>query len=388
MTGCKIRHFILNLIAGMVIALTMPLSLYADETTDETTDSLTPLRGKNWVDQLINSGFHINDPRIEYPRFPRFALKVYNWGDRTFNHYDSTYVVATGKNWKAQVKSDMWMRTYILQLADQQRSTMHITSRLYNDLGINLSFMAVSIGYTFNLNSFAGDDTKRHRFNFNFTCSRFALNYWSQTINGGAIIRKFGEYKDGHHLNYKYNDIDVDDSHFDIYYFFNHSHYSQAAAYCFSKYQLRSAGSWILGFNYDRHNMYLDFSHLPQEMTSAVPGIEPEYHFRYSDYCLLGGYAYNKVFVPRRWLLNITILPSVGYKHSKSIDAPARDQREDLDIRDILSTNVYTQASLVYNHRALFAALEGRFNGYLNFSRDYTFFYSTQSVTLAVGMRF
>ena len=129
----------------------------------------------------------------------------------------------------------MWMRTYIMQLADH--STIHITSRLYDDLGIHLSFMAVSVGYSFNLNSFMGDDTRRNRFDFNFTCSRFALNYWKQGVNGGAIIRKFGDYQGGHHLNYKFSDIDVDDSHLDLYYFFNNQQYSQAAAYCFSKYQ-------------------------------------------------------------------------------------------------------------------------------------------------------
>ena len=51
----------------------------------------TALTG-NWVSQLIKTGFHINDPRINYPAFPRFALKVYNWGDRTFNHYESAFV--------------------------------------------------------------------------------------------------------------------------------------------------------------------------------------------------------------------------------------------------------------------------------------------------------
>ena len=117
----------------------------------------TALTG-NWVSQLIKTGFHINDPRINYPAFPRFALKVYNWGDRTFNHYESAFVESTGKNWKLQMKNEMWMRTYIMQLADH--STIHITSRLYDDLGIHLSFMAVSVGYSFNLNSFMGDDTQ------------------------------------------------------------------------------------------------------------------------------------------------------------------------------------------------------------------------------------
>lgn len=338
-----------------------------------------PLKG-NWLDQLIETGFHINDPRINYPRFARFALKVYNWGDRTFNHYNSEYVVGTGKNWKAQLKNELWMRTYMLQLAD--KSTVHITSRLYEDLGVYVSFMAVSVGYTFNLNSYMGDNTKRSRFDLNFTCSRFAVNYWTQKVAGGAIIRKFGDYDDGHRLNYKFSDMDVDDTHFDFYYFFNNLHYSQAAAYCFSKYQLRSAGSWILGVSYDRHNSRLDFGNLPTEMLDALPTLQRQYHLQYTDYCVLGGYAYNWVLKPRRWLVNITTLPFAGYKHSATSDSPSRD------IKDMISANLTTMMSVVYNHRALFAALQGRFNGFVNLSADYTFFNSNQMATFVVGFRF
>ena len=339
----------------------------------------TALSG-NWIKQLAATGFHINDPRIDYPAFPKFALKVYNWGDRTFNHYDSTFVESTGKNWKAQIKNEMWMRTYIMELAD--RSSIHITSRLYDDLGIYLSFMAVSIGYSFNLNSYMGDDTKRTRFDFNFTCSRFAFNYWKQSVNGGAIIRKFGDFNEGHHLNYKFSDIDVDDSHLDLYYFFNNQQYSQAAAYCFSKYQLKSGGSWILGLSYDRHNMRLDFNSLPEDMLDALPSLERQYHFKYSDYCVLGGYARNWVLSPKKWLLNITALPFVGYKHTTTLDP------SDRSIRNMLSTNLTMLGSVVYNYRGLFLSLQGRFNGFVNMSNDLTFFSSNQMLTIVTGFRF
>lgn len=333
-----------------------------------------------WIHQLIDNGFHINDPGVRYPKFPRFALKVYNWGDRTFNGYDSTYVVSTGKNWKAQMKNENWMRTYMMQLSD--KSTVHITSKLYYDLGAYVSFMAVTLGYSFNLNNFMGDNTNRHRFDFNFTCSRFAFNFWTQKVNGGTIIRKFGDYQDGDHLNYPFNDLDVADSHLDLYYFFNNRQYSQAAAYCFSKYQLKSAGSWILGISYDRHNLRLDFSSLPQAMLDALPTLQREYHMRHTDYCVLGGYAHNWVLKPRKWLINLTTLPFIGYKHSSTTDHPSRD------IRNMMSMNFTGMTSVVYNHRALYAAMQGRFNGFFNMSADYTFFNSNQMVTLIAGFRF
>ena len=65
-------------------------------------------RRKNWVSQLFANGFRINDPGINYPKFARFCLKVYNWGDKTFNSYDPCYVVGSGKNWKFYGKSYAW----------------------------------------------------------------------------------------------------------------------------------------------------------------------------------------------------------------------------------------------------------------------------------------
>lgn len=365
--------------ARLLAVLYCCIQIFSAASAENTQSDTTALRG-NWVRQLIESGFHINDPRINYPAFPRFALKVYNWGDRTFNHYDSTYVESTGKNWKAQLKNETWMRTYFMQLRD--RSTVHITSRLYDDPGIYLSFMAVSLGYTFNLNSLMGDNTKRNRFDFNFTCSRFAVNCWKQSINGGAIIRKFGHYEHGHHLNYRFNDIDVDDTHLDLYYIINNQRYSQAAAYCFSKYQLQSAGSWIVGLSYDRHNMRLDFSNLPADMLDALPTLQRNYHFQSTDYCFLAGYAQNWVLKPRTWTLNITFLPFVGYKHTSTAD------RSNRDMRNMISTNVSGMGSVVYNHKGLFLSLQFRFNGFLNMSNNLTFFNSNQMMTAITGFRF
>lgn len=331
----------------------------------------------NWVDQLIATGFHINDPRIKYPKFAKWLVKVYNWGDKTFNSYNSEYVIGTGRNWKAITKNDTWMRTYVMHFSDN--TLMHISSKLYDDIGVNVNFMAVSLGYTFNVNKWIGDRTKRQRIDFSFTSSLFSASFTSQKVNGGAIIRKFGDYKEGSHLSYDFNDIDIDNTNFDIYYFFNHNKYSQAAAYCYSKYQLKSAGSWVIGFNYLRQRIHMDFAGLPPDMLAAIPSIERQYDFSHRDYNILWGYARNWVLKPRVWLINLTVLPSIGYKHSSESSR---------SMRDLVSTNIEALGAVVYNHDWLFATLSGRFNGYFNFGKSYTFFNSTQILTASVGVRF
>lgn len=376
------RNLIVKIFFVGFLLLTFPVadslaSEPADSLSAELGDTVTAPSSHNWVRQLISSGFHINDPSIRYPGFARWLVKVYNWGDRTFNSYDGRYVVGTGKNWKAYMKNDMWMRTYVMHFKDN--SLLHISSKLYDDMGFNLCFMAVSVGYTFNVNQLLGDNSVRHRLDFSFTSSLFSASFTRQKAEGGAIIRKFGDFQGGKRLNYEFNDINVDNTNFDIYYFFNHDKYSQAAAYCYSKYQLQSAGSWVIGFNYLRQHIDMNFAHLPLAMLDAIPSLAREYRFSHADYNVLWGYAHNWVIKPKTLLINLTVLPSIGYKHTSESST---------SIRDLVSTNIEGLGAIVYNRDAMFATLSGRFNGYLNFGKSYTFFNSTQIMTASIGVRF
>lgn len=333
-----------------------------------------------WYTQLIKNGFHIHDPRVNYPKFPRFLLTIYDWGDRTFNSYDSTYVVGTGNNWKTRLENYNWMESYML-IFPKSREMLHIRSEIYNDLGAYLSFMAVSIGYTAKVNNWvkSNEPSSRTNFNFDFTCSRFSARIGWGSTEGHTRITRFGNFNKGH-LSYKFNDIQHKNKSGEIYYFFNHRKYSQGAAYSFSKYQLKSAGTAIAGFAFTSQLIGMDFSNLPQDMKDCMPELGTRYRFRFTDYALIGGYAYNWAIQPRRWLFNITTLPSVGYRHSYSDSSEGN--------KTMMATNLRMRFSLVYNHKGLFAALVGKFDGNLYFNSKYVFFNSTESLSFIFGARF
>lgn len=339
----------------------------------------TRLAGRNWVSQLIASGFHINDPGINYPAFARWCVGVYNWGNRVFNSYDPEYVIGTGTNWKLHLQSDIWGRGYMMHFAD--RSQLQMRSEVYADIGVRLAFMAVSVGHTFNANSLIGNHYDRERWDFSFTCSRFAASFNYSQSSGGTRIMKFGSFEGGRHIHIPFNDISVRSLIAQAYYFFNNRKYAQAAAYCFSKYQLRSAGSAVLGFSYTQQRMDMDFSHLPEQMLSGLPTLQREYLFRNTDYNIIAGYAYNWVLKPKVWLLNMTVLPSVGYKHSSEhTDMPP--------IKTMISTNLQGMLSVVYNHRSFYASLQGHATGFVNYTNDYTFVTANGMLTFFVGVRF
>lgn len=336
-------------------------------------------RRKNWVSQLMSNGFRINDPGINYPKFARFCLKVYNWGDKTFNSYDPEYVVGSGKNWKFYGKSYTWAESYAMYLPDDVNVRM--SSAYYSDLGLSLNFMALSVGYTFNANDlFHHPVANRANFEFNFTCALFSGSYMHASTNGGVTITHFGDYNDGKRIHYDFNAVNHDVKTGSLYYFFNHQKYSHAAAYCYSKYQMKSAGTWICGFNFNTQEIDIDFTKLPMDMLKYLPDDRFHYRFHYTDYNLLGGYAYNWVPRPKRWLLNITAMPALGYKHLYGDSADGR--------KDMFSANIKMMGSVVFNYRALFASLTGRFDGHIYMGRSYTFLNSTESVTFLVGFRF
>ena len=366
--------------AGHTQIVVCPESIAPAEAV-EYCDSCKSVNKAYWIKQLLSNGFRINDPGVCYPAFPRFALKVYNWGDRTFNSYDTTYVVGTGKNWKLQGKTFNWMESSMITFPKRMGINMH--SELYSDAGFSLSFMAVSVGYMWNVNKlFSSTPTSRRTFNFDFTCSRFSLNYQSVSSTGGMILTKFGDYNDGHHFHHKFGSTSNVSKTFDAYWFFNHYKYSQGAAYSYSKYQLKSAGTALVGFNYTGQNIAMDFSTLPEEMLRHTPLENQLFHSHYRSYNALGGYAYNWVLKPRRWIVNTVAMAAVGYRKLAT-------QADDRDVSSQIANNFRVNVAAVYNHRALFASLTARMNGFINYNaHEFTHFNAIMSLTGTVGMRF
>lgn len=343
-------------------------------------DSLAPLHG-NWFQQLMQTNFHINDPRISYPRFPQFCLNIYNWGDKTFNSYDSEYVRATGKNWKFLVKCEAWNQSFHYVFDLFNRDNVEIRSKANVDLGITLQFMAVGLTYTRAMDKrIYGHKNKRNTFEFSFTCSRFSLEALSRKTSGGAYIDRFGPYEEGRWIHMPFEGLETSTLSLTGFYFFNHKRYSQSAAYAYSKYQLRSAGSWLGGLQWAHRRAIMDFSDLPDAMKESNPEFPLINTFDYHEYALLGGYAYNWV-INKHFLFNITAMPCVGYRKSEL-------HSEHRQTRELVSANLLGRTSLTYNNGMLFVGIIAKFNGGFILNSHYSLFNSTQTGNAVIGIRF
>ncbi len=349
---------------------------------EEMTDSVAQqpvVRSDNyWKEQLFKGKLNLYDESIKYPKFLQKCVELYRWGDRTFNSYDSDYVVGTGYKCKLFVKNEEWLDSYAMRFP--QKSNLGMMSNVSSNIGGYVQYMAVSVGYSREINALFGTKVSgQNKFEFQFTCSLFSAEVYYTKNTGSTNIHHLCNYNGGKWFTQEFNGLSSESVGADIYYFFNNKKYSQGAAYNFSKYQKKSAGSWIAGLTLSHQNIGLDFSELSDDMKLYLPGVREQYRFKYNDYCFLLGYGYNWVF-KKNWLFNVSFLPSVGFKHCLGANVDGRG--------DLFSLNLKGKLGLVYNHKRFFYGLGMRADGHWYRSRDYGFFNSIESLTLTAGFRF
>lgn len=331
-----------------------------------------------WLNRIKAHNYNIYDTSVIYPKFLNFCVKLYRWGDRTFNTYDKDYVLPTGKNWKVMLRSQNWTDSYSMHFRPD--IPVRMLSNVYASLGGYLSFMAVSVGYSLNMSKIVGHESgAQKRFDFSFNTALFTIDAYYTSNDGGTIIRRFGDYDDGRWIHVHFPSLKLKTYGGDAYYFLNHKRYSQGAVYNFSKYQLRSQGSWILGFSVGHSEIRMDFSTLGEEMLKYLPDERRQYNFLYNDFSLLAGYGFNWVLGPK-WTYNITALPAVGLKHTFPESIEGSQTR--------LSLGVRGRMAVVYNLNSFFLGIGGNINGHWHINPGFYFFNAIITFGATAGFRF
>ena len=299
-----------------------------------------------WWRALKHGKVDFNDSTMGYPKFVKFCYRTYVWGDKAFNSYDSAYVTSTGKNWKLILKSDNWVDSYIGRPFKDVKMIMN--SNLVSNVGLSLSFMAVSVGYSVNVSNLLHGSNLSNKVDFSFTCARFTADayYWENSNETNVI------FTDQTHDRYKFKQSGMTRKAMGVtgYYFFNNRRYAQAAAYCFSKYQKRNAGSWLAGISLQHFDVKFDEQQLPDDALAHLRAQGTSTRVLYNDYCVLFGYGHNWV-LGSKWLLNTTVTPYVGYRYNHFHD--------DGNMSSAVSLNIRVRTAAVYNHKNYFMGLQG-----------------------------
>lgn len=320
------------------------------------------------------------DSIAAWGKFPHFCIDVYRWGDKFFNTYDSTYVVGTGNRFNVKFKADSWMDYYDFQLDNGTRLSM--TSDPCTSMGVWLTYMAVSIGYDINVSKFFGGGPKaRRRLNFGFSCSLLAAEFYFISNDVGTRITTFGPPHQTIHPDLEFNGINTKSWGVDAYYFFNHSHYSQGAAFNFSKIQKKSSGSLFAGFSYFTHNYDFDFNNVPDYIKDELPPswINYRYMVDNSNYAIKIGYAHNWA-LPHNWTIGISEAPTLGIRKGHINNVGHNNLT--------FSFSNHLRGSGVYNHGKWFVGIIGDLTTGLVYDKEHTLINMTWSISASLGYRF
>lgn len=242
------------------------------------------------------------------------------------------------------------------------------------------------LGYTFDLGA------KRYSFDrSNFYLSLysrlFGIDYYFESGTNNYRIRSvkgFGDEVNRRARDIAFRGMSTYLQNWHLYYIFNNKHFSYPAAYSQSTRQKRSAGSFILGFNYSKERVNFDHTQLPSYILYDSEGNEQLGEnlkitsVKYRDYSLSLGYAYNWVFA-RNWLCNGTLSPTVGYNLSEGQQFSTKETLFNLDA---LNLDIIGRASVVWNNAHFYAgaAAVGHTYGY----KKPTFSIRNARVTLSI----
>ncbi len=344
----------------------------------EITDSTSSC---NWLKELIKKRFDMNDTTIRYPRFVDFCVRTYRWADHTFNTYDTTYVYSIPYKWKVMGKVRTTFDTYHFSSREDDFPVMVFNAEPRTSAGFRVSFMAVGLEYMPDFDNLLSGQAIDHRLTrFSFTCSRVFLDLYYNKTTGQSRINRFGDYEDGDFIRLKFQGLTSKTLGLDVFYVFNHKKYAHAAAYCYSKKQLRSAGSFILGFQYTNQKLDLDFTQIPYQLRDYNPWPNLYFQRHHYDYAINIGYAYNWVF-HRNWVFNITAIPSLGLNHTVEDSVDGAGNR--------LAINVRGRFALVRNAgKHWFYAINGSLNGYFGLNTNYRLYNQIFEVSVTAGFRF
>lgn len=330
-----------------------------------------------WWRALKHGKVDFNDSTMGYPKFVKFCYRTYVWGDHAFNSYDSAYVVGTGKNWKFILKSNNWVDSYIGRpLKD---TYMIMNSNLVSNIGVSLSFMAVSVGYSVAVSNLIHGDKLSNKVEFSFTCARFAADAYYWENNNETNITYRDKSKGNERITFKQSGLSRKAMGLTAYYFFNNRRYAQAAAYCYSKYQKRNAGSWLAGISLQHYDVKFDVEKMPEEGRIYIQSQDDAPRILYNDYCLLFGYGYNWV-LGRKWLLNATITPYLGYRYNHFHNADTQSSS--------ISLNCRARMGAVYNHKQYFIGLQSFADHHRYKSRNSKLVSSLLDFSVLAGIRF
>lgn len=278
-----------------------------------------------------------------------------------FDNYDTSYITPNYYNYSVMLQNTTSME--LLRFSgtnpDDHKQSLHFNSSPSFKVGPYFGWRWIFFGYSFDVANFASS-RKKSEFNLSLYSSMLGCDLIYQRNRGDYKIQRTRGFKGiepDRFRNLDFDGLKTQTTGANVYYIFNHKHFSYPAAFSQSTVQRKSCGTWKLGATFTRQKIEFDYRKLPSVLLgSDNAGLNSTLKFNkiiYNDYSFSVGYAYNWVFAPN-CLFCISLAPAIGFKHTESEN---KTYVEDVfDIRNI-NVDVITRVGLVWNNTKWFGGL-------------------------------
>ena len=234
--------------------------------------------------------------------------------------YDSAYVVRPEEKWLLRLLlNSSGNHIYAEGTIKDVWSKYDLHTKYKTTVGLEVNYCDLAASLSLNPAKMNGDYDD-YEFNFEYHGQQFSfdVNYLRASSLTGDIHLGDMDHLDEDGLRMNVVNLAA-------YYVFNHRQFSFPAALYQNYYQIRSAGSWLLGLSFQGGSIKTT-----DELKARSPQA-PDVHLTFLNVAAGAGYGYNWVLGNHsQWLLHLSALPTVVfYKHNilEVNDVERRDSR-------------------------------------------------------------
>jgi hypothetical protein len=222
--------------------------------------------------------------------------------------YDSSYVVRPKERWLLKPSlNQTGTSIHAKGTVNDVWSKYHLRTKYQTTVSMEVDYCDIALALSLNPAKMHGDYND-YEFTFEYHGNKFSfdLDYQRASSLTGDINYDNIDHLDEDGLNMKVFSLTA-------YFIFNNKRFSFPAAFYQNYYQLRSAGSWLAGLNFQSGSV-----RTTDELKARTPEA-PEVHITAAHLGIGGGYGYNLVLGKKsQWLLHFSMMPTVVvYNHNR-----------------------------------------------------------------------
>ena len=188
---------------------------------------------------------------------------------KDFNAIDTLYITPNLYNLAFMLEHSTWYEHYQLgNNASTESQFLNFSPNLGTKLGVYFGWRWIFLGYTFDVEDlFGGKKNKSNKkeMSLNIYSSKFGIDLYYRKTGNDFKLRSIDGFPQEFQSsqNIPFDGLRSTINGVNAYWIFNHKKFSYPAAYSQSTNQRRSAGSFMAGFSYSRHNISFDCEKLP-----------------------------------------------------------------------------------------------------------------------------